>query len=62
MRLVDANAWCANCNWKTSGKNSMGNAARHHKATGHYTMVELGYVQTFGTVPDHLRPARKETT
>lgn len=62
MRLVDADAWCAECNWKTYGKNAMGNAARHHKATGHYTMVELSYVQTFGTPPESLLPARKEAT
>ncbi len=26
----------------------MGNAAIHHKKTGHFTMVELHYGQTFG--------------
>jgi len=48
MHLLDAAAWCSNCDWKTEGKNAMGNAARHHKKTGHFTMVELYFSQTFG--------------
>ncbi|KKN72940.1 hypothetical protein LCGC14_0406440 [marine sediment metagenome] len=48
MHLLDANAWCTECDWKTEGKNAMGVAAIHHKKKGHFTMVELYYSQTFG--------------
>ena len=48
MHLLDAAAWCTDCDWKTEGKNAMGNAARHHKKTDHFTMVELCYSQCFG--------------
>lgn len=48
MHLMFAEAWCVDCDWKTEGKNSMGNAARHHKSTGHYVQMELSYGQTFG--------------
>lgn len=48
MHLLDAAAWCSNCQWKTEGKNAMGNAAKHHQKTGHFVMVELYYSQCFG--------------
>lgn len=48
MHLLDANAWCTVCDWKVESKNAMGVAAIHHKKTGHFTMVELYYSQTFG--------------
>ena len=56
MHLLDASAWCTDCEWKTEGKNAMGNAARHHKATGHCTMVELYYSQVFGQPGDKDAP------
>ncbi len=48
MHLLGAAAWCSDCQWETEGKNAMGNAARHHQKTGHFTMVELYYSQCFG--------------
>lgn len=48
MFLVDVNAYCADCNWRAFTKNGMGLAAIHTKRTGHWTTVELGYVQHFG--------------
>ncbi|KKN22231.1 hypothetical protein LCGC14_0917320 [marine sediment metagenome] len=48
MHLMDIDAWCVDCDWETKGKNAMGNAARHHKKTGHYVQMELYYSQTFG--------------
>jgi len=48
MHLLNAAAWCSDCEWKTEGKNAMGNAAKHHQKTGHFTMVELYYSQCFG--------------
>ena len=50
MHLLDASAWCSECEWKTEGKNAMGNAAQHHQKTGHFTTVELYYSQCFGEV------------
>jgi len=45
MHLMDANAWCNDCSWKTAGKNSMGNASLHYKRTLHTVHVELHYSQ-----------------
>lgn len=59
MHLLDANAWCTDCEWVYEGKNAMGLAAIHHKKNGHFTMVELYYSQTFG-VP-HQENLKKAT-
>ena len=48
MHLLDASAWCTDCDWRVESKNAMGVAAIHHKKYGHFTMVELNYSQTFG--------------
>ena len=48
MNLVNASAYCTECNWKTDGKNSMGNSAIHYKNTKHCVIVELYYKQQFG--------------
>lgn len=37
-------AECEVCGWQSESRNAMGNAARHHDATGHYVQVE----QTIG--------------
>ena len=61
MHLLDANAWCTVCDWKTEGKNAMGVAAIHHKKTGHFTMVELYYSQTFGDPSsERVSPTKEE--
>ena len=49
MRLMNANAWCNECDWKTEGKNAMGNAAKHNQKTKHFVQVELYYRQSFRT-------------
>ena len=49
MHLMDANAWCNDCSWKTTGKNSMGNASLHYRRTLHLVHVELHYSQ--GKIP-----------
>lgn len=56
MHLLDAHAWCSGCKWEYGGKNAMGLAAIHHKKTGHFTMVELYYSQTFGEVSPKGEP------
>ena len=48
MFLLEAEAWCTDCDWKTYGRNAMGNAARHNKAKEHYVQMQLIYGQTFG--------------
>ena len=48
MYLISATAKCEDCNWRTQGKNSMGNAARHSKVTNHYIKLELCYEHVFG--------------
>jgi hypothetical protein len=55
MFLIDAQATCTVCGWHTEGKNSMGNAARHHHKTGHYVQCELYYGQHFGQPDTGLR-------
>ena len=48
MNLVIAEAYCAKCEWKTAGKNAMGNGARHYKKTGHEVNVDLHFIHDFG--------------
>jgi hypothetical protein len=48
MHLLNASAWCTECNWKTEGKNAMGNAAKHYHKTGHFIQLELAYGHSFG--------------
>ncbi len=61
MFMMDAKATCVTCGWHTEGKNSMGNAAKHHQKTGHYVQCELYYGQFFGQpVDDLVRKRAKE--
>ena len=48
MHLVEAQAYCENCDWKVESKNAMGVAAKHYYRTGHKVFVELGYVHIYG--------------
>ena len=48
MHLIEAEAWCTDCDWTTEARNAMGNAAQHHQKTGHYVQMQLIYGQTFG--------------
>jgi hypothetical protein len=41
-------AECLGCNWASNAANAMGNAARHHDATGHAVRVETSRVVTYG--------------
>jgi len=59
MHLLNASAWCTECNWKTEGKNAMGNAAKHYQKTSHFIQIELSYGHSFGqpksvTEPNNL--------
>ena len=51
MRVIEGNASCADCNWHTYGKNSMGNAGKHNNKTGHGVVVEMTY--------EHCYPRKK---
>lgn len=57
MYLVEARARCIDCGWETEARNAMGTAARHHKKTGHYVQVELGFAQLFGKPKDEANTA-----
>lgn len=41
-------ARCLACQWTTSANNGLGNAARHHDATGHPVHVEVDRTITYG--------------
>lgn len=62
MNLLSANAQCQDCQWKTQGKNSMGNSAKHYNKTKHFIKLELCYEHTFGiqTVRD-IKPLLQTT-
>ena len=62
MHLLDASAWCTDCDWKTEGKNAMGNAAKHNQKTGHCTMVELYFSQVFGNPTESRLNKEKHLT
>ncbi len=56
MHLLDASAWCTECDWTTEGRNAMGVAAIHHQKKGHCTMVELAFSQVFGNPSSNSKP------
>lgn len=39
--LVAVDAACDGCPWRSDAANGLGNAARHHDATGHYVTVTV---------------------
>jgi hypothetical protein len=41
-------AECLRCGWRTTAANGMGNAARHHDATGHPVRINVDRVITYG--------------
>lgn len=50
-------ATCLGCGWKSSAVNAMGNAARHHDATGHPVTVDTARTVFFGD-PDTPHPGQ----
>jgi hypothetical protein len=50
-------AECLGCNWASDAANAMGNAARHHDATGHAVRVETRASSPTATPPPG-HPAR----
>lgn len=53
------NAACLQCAWATTANNGLGNAARHHDATGHAVRVEIDRVIVYG---DPAAPMPGQTT
>lgn len=49
--VTAAHAECQECNWRTDRRNAIGNAARHHDATGHYVEVEQVISVAYGAEP-----------
>lgn len=43
-----AAADCQACPWRTTGNGALGNAARHHDATGHAVTVDVTRRITYG--------------
>lgn len=52
-------AWCASCEWTTDAGNGLGNAARHHDATGHTVTVEVDRTIVYGN--PHAQPDAQTT-
>jgi hypothetical protein len=46
--LAHVGAECDGCGWSSTARNAMGNAARHHDATGHTVRVEQVTVVIYG--------------
>jgi hypothetical protein len=41
-------AACRQCGWRTTASNGLGNAARHHDATGHIVDIAVDREVTYG--------------
>lgn len=46
--VTDLLAECDGCSWTTTAANGLGNAARHHDATGHVVRVSVTRLVTYG--------------
>jgi hypothetical protein len=51
VQTLALTAECCSCDWTSDARNSQGNAARHHDATGHVVIVERTTSITYGTHP-----------
>ncbi len=49
--LVEIDATCHGCDWGSIATNALGNAARHHDATGHYVDVVVTRRVHYGSAP-----------
>ena len=59
-RFFDYHALCETCGWTSGARNALGNAARHHDATGHTVSVEVkGHVSYCGDQEHERRQAKK---
>jgi hypothetical protein len=45
---TELHAECLRCTWKTTAANGLGNAARHHDATGHAVRTEVTRLIVYG--------------
>lgn len=52
-------AQCQGCAWASTAANAMGNAARHHDATGHPVTVLVTRAITYGD-PSAAPPGQEE--
>jgi hypothetical protein len=55
----DVRAVCQDCGWTTTAPNGVGNAARHHDASGHVVHVDVRRTIVYG---DPLAPIAGQTT
>lgn len=49
-------AECHHCDWTTDAPNGMGNAARHHDATGHPITIHIDRNITYGDPTSPRQP------
>ena len=52
--LVEVDARCGGCQWSSQAGNALGNAARHHDATGHHVEVSVTRIVHYGD--PHAQP------
>lgn len=46
--LIAVRAECQGCPWSSEARNAVGNAAKHHDATGHTVNVDVTRAITYG--------------
>lgn len=46
--VTDVIAECRGCPWESTAGNALGNAARHHDASGHVVAVSITRLVTYG--------------
>ena len=51
--MLDANAYCCDCDWEAGTRNAQGIAAQHHDRTGHDVHVNITNVVLYGCPGGH---------
>lgn len=60
-RWFDYSVHCEDCDFETSGKNGLGNAARHHDRTGHTVNVDVSGNVTYCSDSEQARRKSERT-
>lgn len=56
--VTRVHATCRACPWETTGLNGLGNAAKHHDATGHPVTVLIERRVDYGDAASYRDPAQ----
>lgn len=59
-RYFDYDASCQDCEWSSSFKNALGNAAQHHDRTGHKVTIEIEGSVTYVNDKEHARICKEK--